>query len=482
MRGAERPGCVFLANCLLGLALVLSSPRLHAEAPCRPTGEQQLLEAVTRLEKRVAELERELGRLTAAGATEGNTHANGEAPGPGAQPQAGPEDLRVFWRRGLRFETQDKRFELKVGGRLQCDWAFFDQDERIKAAGDEDDGAEFRRARINFEGRIYDNVLFRTEYDFAGNSGEAKFKDVYVAVTGLPLVGTLKVGHFREPFGLERSTGISDHTFMELPLPAVFAPNRNLGVMAHDHALKERLTWAVGAFKDVDDFPSDDDSDEDQGFAVTGRLTGLPWYEQDGRRLLHLGIAYSHRNPDGAVIGWRVRPEAHLANYYLNTESFEGYRFLEARMDDVDLWDAEAAFIYGPWLVQGEYARADVETTFSRTRHLDGYYVQTSCFLTGEHRPYKTAHGVFGRVVPKRDFSLQGERGWGAWELALRYSCLDLEDGPIRGGEERNYTAGLNWYLNPSTRLMLNYVRATIDHGFYKGDLDVLQTRFQVDF
>ena len=29
---------------------------------------------------------------------------------------------------------------------------------------------------------------------------------------------------------------------------------------------------------------------------------------------------------------------------------------------------------------------------------------------------------------------------------------------------------------------MLNYVRATIDHGFYKGDLDVLQTRFQVDF
>ena len=479
---------------LLGpIALCTLSVSASAEEAAALTPrEKALIEKVNELEKRVEEMERRLSVSTqqpesAAQLDERLTKVEQTVED---RDEKGANDFRAFWKDGLRLETEDKRFKLRLGGRIHTDFAFFDQDGELKyAVGDEDDGVEFRRARINLQGEIYENVVFRTEYDFAGNTGEGKFKDVYLGLKGLPAVGNVLVGHFREPFGLERCTGVNYHTFMELGLPNVFAPNRNLGIMVHNTALDQRLRWAIGAFKDVDDFPSDDDSDEDQGYAVTARVTGLPWYEQDGRRLLHLGLAYSHRNPDGesprgAIRGWRTRPESHLANRYLDTDSglLNGYRVVNARLDDVDLWGAEAALVYGPLCVQGEYMTALTDTDFAGHMDFDGYYIQAGYFLTGEHRPYKTTDAAFTRVHPKRDFSLGEERGWGAWELALRYSSLDLNDGIIRGGQEDNFALGLNWYLNANTRLMLNYIYADIEGCLYEGDLDILQGRFQVDF
>ncbi len=448
--------------------------------------EKGLLKKVEALEKRVLELERRLDQHKGVAQTPAELQERVDKIEADREDQEkGPadNDFRVFWKDGLRFETQDKKFKFRVGGRLHNDWAFFDQDRDLERVfGDEEDGTEFRRARIDIRGEIYDSVVFREEYDFAGNTGEGKFKDVYLGLKHLPVVGNLRLGHFKEPFGLERLTSDEYVTFLERGLPNVFAPGRNLGLMAHNYALDGRLTWAVGAFKNVDDFPSDDDSDEDQGFSFTARVTGLPWYQDDGRKLLHLGVAYSHRNPDGAVLGWRQRPECHLANRYVNTGGYQGFRLVDARMDDVDLFVAEAALVYEPFSLQGEYMVADVDTDFAGNRHFDGYYVQASYFLTGEHRPYKTSAGEFDRVRPNRNFSLGDERGCGAWELALRYSSLDLDSGIIRGGQEDNFTLGVNWYLNPNTRIMLNYVMADIDHDLYDGGLDILQARFQVNF
>jgi phosphate-selective porin OprO/OprP len=211
-------------------------------------------------------------------------------------------------------------------------------------------------------------------------------------------------------------------------------------------------------------------------------LTGLPWYEDEGTRLLHLGVAYSHRNPDGASVRYRQRPEAHLAHRYLDTESESGCRITDARADDVDLFGLESALVLGRFSLQAEYIKSMVDTTLGGDFDFDGYYIYGSYFLTGEHRPYKLGSGEFGRVKPKRNFSLGNDGGWGAWEIALRYSTLDLNDGLIRGGQEDNWTVGLNWYLTPNSRLMLNYVHADVEHDFYDGDLDILQTRVQVDF
>ena len=149
--------------------------------------------------------------------------------------------------------------------------------------------------------------------------------------------------------------------------------------------------------------------------------------------------------------------------------------FLRAWRSFGDLVGLEAAYVSSPFSVQGEYIFANADVASSA--NFRGYYAQASYFLTGEHRNYKPSEGAFSRVKPKENFKSGG--GPGAWEVALRYSGLDLDDNSITGGKLNDLTAGLNWYLNPNTRVMWNYVHADKDHV---GNADMLMMRLQVEF
>jgi phosphate-selective porin OprO/OprP len=88
----------------------------------------------------------------------------------------------------------------------------------------------------------------------------------------------------------------------------------------------------------------------------------------------------------------------------------------------------------------------------------NGGYIFGSWFTTGESRKYKK--GAFGRVTPN---TTVGKDGWGAWELATRYSYVSLDDGDTIGGEEAGITVGLNWYATKYVRFMTNYVYVDAD-------------------
>jgi phosphate-selective porin OprO/OprP len=70
--------------------------------------------------------------------------------------------------------------------------------------------------------------------------------------------------------------------------------------------------------------------------------------------------------------------------------------------------------------------------------------------------------------------------------VAARLSYLDLNDGPIRGGEELNFTAGLNWYLRPNLRVMVNYIRANLkdreNPHVDDGAADIIMSRIHLFF
>jgi phosphate-selective porin OprO/OprP len=82
--------------------------------------------------------------------------------------------------------------------------------------------------------------------------------------------------------------------------------------------------------------------------------------------------------------------------------------------------------------------------------------VDAAWSITGESRGYK--NGNFGYLEPAKPFSLKNG-GWGAWELATRYSAADLDDGSFQGGELSNITVALNWYINTNFRILANYTR-----------------------
>jgi phosphate-selective porin OprO/OprP len=325
--------------------------------------------------------------------------------------------------------------------------------------GELDDGTEFRTARMYMSGSIYENIDYKLQFDFAKTENE--FKDVYFGIRDFPF-GYLKMGHFKEPFGLEEQTSSRFITFMERSLANAFVPGRNTGFMLSSTALNKRATWAAGIFRQTGTWGGES---SDGGYNLTGRVTALPLYEDEGANLLHVGAAYSLRNPKDTV-QYATEPEAHLAPDFVDTTALTANR--------AGVLGLECAWVDGPFSLQGEYMLADVDQSGSSSDPtFDGFYIQGSYFLTGEHRKYKTSSGAFDRVKPKENFRFGG--GPGAWEAAVRYSNIDLDDR----GELKDITVGLNWYLNPNTRIMWDYIRADLDDV---GDANLFLMRFQVDF
>ncbi|MFQ5449503.1 MAG: OprO/OprP family phosphate-selective porin [Nitrospinaceae bacterium] len=379
-------------------------------------------------------------------------------------------DMRVYFKHGLHFDSPDKKFRYQIGGRIQTDMAFFEANRGFKAQFNEPgNGVEFRRARFFVAGLLYNRIKFKAQYDFAG---QTSFKDVYFGLIHLPVIGNINVGHFKEPFSLEELTSSKYITFMERSLMNAFAPSRNVGIAMYNTEWKGRASWAVGVFRPTGATPPLLRSDD--GYSITFRVTAAPWLRDGGKQVVHVGFSYSYLTPSGSTFTFKERPESHLtAVKFVNTGA------IAAKNASKFGW--EGAAVYGALSAQGEFVLVHVNRINGGTDpNLKGGYVEVSYFLTGEHRKYHKS--VFGRVAPNQNF-LEGN-GLGAWQVALRYSRLDLNEPGVNGGEEDNITVGLKWLLNPNTRILANYTHGHLEGppGTSFGDLNIYQFRFQVDF
>ncbi|MFQ5352126.1 MAG: OprO/OprP family phosphate-selective porin, partial [Candidatus Binatia bacterium] len=252
-------------------------------------------------------------------------------------------------------------------------------------------------------------------------------------------------------------------------LPNALAFDRNTGIMAHNTAFDRRVSWAAGVFRQTDSFGDSEGSN----YNFSLRVTALPWMAQ-ADHFVHVGAAYRNTNPENDELSFSAKPEAH------NTVNFADTGTIAA--DGMNSLGAELAVVYGPLSFQSEYILASLDSADGTDPDFEGWYAYVSYWLTGESRPYKANHGVFGRVHPDSNY-LTGE-GYGAWEVGLRYSSLDLTDGSVDGGELSNVTVGMNWHLNASSRVMANYVHSELDErGLSDSEnVDLVQLRFQVDF
>lgn len=364
-------------------------------------------------------------------------------------------------------ETDARKPTVKWSGQLQADFYVFDQDEVSQDTyGDIQNGEAFRRARIAMLGD-YGPAEYRIEMDFA-LAGRPSFLDVYAGLHDVPFLQRVRVGHFFEPFSLERLTPNRYVTFMERSLPdQPFAPARNTGIMANGTWLDDRSAWGVGFFRSDSDIYGDEVGDNFES-ALTGRMTYLPYYEEacESAEYVHLGAAYSIRGANAGQVRFRSQPEARIGSATPNVPFFVDTGSIAA--DFFQLMGTEFAWVNGPFSLQSEFMLVPVDATAEGDLFFHAWYVTASYFLTGEYRPYNKKLGVFDRVMPKRDFVRYAgkpedkclELGPGAWELAMRLSHIDLNDKGVRGGELTDLTVGANWYLNPYLRVTFNYIHA----------------------
>jgi phosphate-selective porin OprO/OprP len=379
---------------------------------------------------------------------------------------------------------------VKWSAELQVDSYAFNQDAANKAEfGDIQNGSAFRRARIAMLGD-YGPTDYRLEMDYA-QSGRPSFLDVYGGLHDLPVLGHVRFGHFFEPFGLDRQTSNRYVTFMErTAVDQAFFPARRTGIAAiNNWAEDDNGTWALGYFRELDSDNFGDDIGDKFENAVTGRVTALPFYSADGSHYVHVGADYSFRGTNDHAVRFRAQPEARVGAttpavpFFVDTGSIAADYFQEA--------DFEFAWTSGPFSVQTEYALSVIDAADGTSPLMQGWYAQTSYFLTGEHRPYRKDQGAFDRVHPNADFlRYAGDPknrcvcfNTGAWEIAARLSKLNFNDANVAGGRLSDVTLGLNWYLTPYLRYTANYVHAFVtDPAAVKSNADIFGMRLGYEF
>jgi phosphate-selective porin OprO and OprP len=381
--------------------------------------------------------------------------------------------VKTTWKNRLEFSTPDGNFKGRIGGRLHSDMVYIKGQsslaERTGTNFGREDRAFFRRARLYFQGTAYEDFFYKFQWDFAG--GTNGFRDAYVGMQNIPYIGKFMVGQFKEPFSLEELTSSNNITFIERSLPVMFAPGRSWGAAIKNNWLDQRLTFGLGAFRNSNEGANMVTGNE---WNLTTRVTALPWYEA-ADKLAHLGVSYSLRVPDSNSRSFSQRPELRTTTRFVDTGTF---------MENLDnRLGIEGAVVYGPLSIQGEFIQAWAEPKApgtSKTSYFHGAYGYVSYFLTGENRKYSKSSGAFSGVSPKKNFSLK-DGTWGAWEIAARYSYLDLDqkNQNITGGILNDITLGINWYLSPNLRAMLNYVHT---HRVGVGHADGIQARVQVTF
>jgi phosphate-selective porin OprO/OprP len=173
-----------------------------------------------------------------------------------------------------------------------------------------------------------------------------------------------------------------------------------------------------------------------------------------------------------------------------------------------DLWSLEAAGNIRNVTISGEYYNFGVDRDTGCAGCIatpdpafSGWYVQASWILTGEAKLYQASAtnnnmATFANPRIVAPFTVDGQH-WGAWELAARYSDLDLNwrqgasgvacNGPtecIRGGEQKIWTLGLNWYPTANIRILFDYAIIEVNKLNGSGQqvgqtLSAVETRLQ---
>lgn len=344
------------------------------------------------------------------------------------------------------------------------------------AARDFTDGFHFRRARFGVEGTIAQSFSYRLllESGGSGTEGPTRINDAWIAYTGLAPF-TFQIGAFSPPANMDDGTTPEDLAFLERASASELSRSLGgadgrigLGLKANGKRWMSAFTVTTRTVNDAEIF--------DGQLAAVGRAGGL----------IATGSAYNvHLGASGTYVfspadsGSSATPPRHAIRFRDRPE----IRVDSVRLIDTGSIDAAHASVLGmefganwkSFYLQGEQFWFDVERRGAAAfpdPDFSGYYLQGSWLVTGESRRYNPVTGSFQNPRPKAPFSREG--GAGAWELAARHSNMNLNfqeglDGAaagasgVRGGEQNVFTFGVNWYLNPNFKVMMNYLLIDVE-------------------
>lgn len=380
-------------------------------------------------------------------------------------------------KKAKRIETHvNDNVSLRLTGRFMHDFLV-----NSSVDANNESSNDWRRARLGIRAKLGDDWHVRLSGDFP--DGELELRDLRVDYRAWPI--HIAAGRIQEPFGLSETSNSNHLVLMERPLATAIGPDYSTGIQANTRG----RNWGVsiGAFDSELAGLELTNSDRNNDKAITARGT---WKAiRNDSVLLHLGASASRRKPKAnRGVRFNTRPETIL----VSGSNISHPRILDTQ--EYTLTGLEFGLRHGPRLLQAEYFMADINRLTSSVSNnnpsFNGFYAQASWALTGERRRYRTRSGSFSGIVPKKELTHFDSKFWqtGAWEIAVRYSTLNLRDtdvdldGDIDGEEGQTITLGLNWYPTGNSKIMLNTSRITEKNGRTTDSDTLIQMRAQFFF
>lgn len=493
----------FRASLLASAAIILLVPPAQAARKHHDSEIEELKREVRALSEQVQDLKAKQAGTTAQPAPA--DAGNGAAPS-NADLQAQVEDLKrstsaqyadvqaqqakapkaTIDNGRLTVSSADGKFTAAVRALGQYDTAYYSQSSRALKSGAPDlsSGSNFRRAQLGIQGKVFGDWSYFFNYDFGGSGGTespGRIQSLFVEYDGLKPFA-FRIGAYPPQAGLEDATSSADTIFLERNSSSDAARNIAGGdgrdavsLLYMGDEFFTSLSYTGNKVQDSGFF------DEQQSFL--GRVADLVYSDSDLKVVLSASGTYVFKIGDTAAGDDSPRPFTlsdppeitvdNTGTKLVSTGSLNAQHVMQGAL--------EAGAAYDNFYGQGGYFWYGVDrratppaTVAPPNLNFDGWYAQATWVLTGEPKTYNNATASFTSPKPATPFSLDGT-GWGAWEVAGRYSVLDLNDkegligfpidvdplsgGPlgVRGGDQRIWTLGLNWYPNSVLKFALDY-------------------------
>ena len=370
----------------------------------------------------------------------------------------------------LMVTSSDGRFSASLRMTMQYDMAYFMQAataRNLAAANGPDlsSGANFRRAQIGLQGTVFGDWSYAAIMDFGGAGFETpgSIRRMIVDYNGLP-DWTFRLGASSPPAGLADATAGGDMLFLERGAAAdvqramAGGVRETASIIYAGNDFYGALSVSGGKVQEAGPF--------DEQLAVVGRIGYTLFTDKDTRFVLSSAVTDIVRGPDqtAAANSPRLVTFASSPELAVDTQAIKLVSAGALNVDNAWAINLESGITWRSFYAQGGYFKFGVKDRASSNEYdFGGYYLEASYLLTGERHGWNPGNAVFTGPRPGHNF---GEGGFGAFEIAARYSNMDFNDHPgvagsampvdgLRGGTQNIATLGVNWYVNPVVKFTL---------------------------
>lgn len=314
--------------------------------------------------------------------------------------------------KGVTFTTQDEKFQLTFGGRLQFRYTFTDFG--VNAAGKSDTSQfDAKRIRMIAQGYAYSKDLtYKLEFDPRAYATDTH-KGLIETYINYRLIdeAQIKVGQMKTPFARQELTSDGALQFVDRSIVVdAFKPTYDIGAMLNGKIANGLAYYYAGIFGGAGQTSTRNTNDNlFVARAVVNPLGDMAYSEADldgsAKPLLSIGADYFRNtlNKTAAATATSTGLDNSISNYaasggwlYKGTVNSAAFAAVNDKLD-VDSYGADLAFKWLGFSLQGEYLLAQaVNQRSGGILRAQGYYAQAGYM-----------------VIPK------------TLEVACRYSYLD---------------------------------------------------------